>query len=166
MNWVTAKSKHAMDAQMPERRSTSLFSSQSGVAGSRLIRRGFTLVEVLATLLLIAIVLPAVMRGIVLASAAADAAKHRTVAQSLAQSKLADIISSGDWQSSSTLSGDFSPDAPDYKWGATIADWAQDTQGVGLEEIDITVSWNERGASKSLTISSLAYPRAASSTTN
>ena len=54
-------------------------------------RRGFTLLEVLATLVLVGIILPAVMHGISLATIAAGEAKHKVEAVSLAQTKLAEL---------------------------------------------------------------------------
>ena len=54
-------------------------------------RRGFTLIEVLATMVLLALVLPAVMRGATVALSAAASAKHRTEAATFAEAKAEDI---------------------------------------------------------------------------
>lgn len=117
--------------------------------------RGFTLIEVLATLLLMAIVLPAVMRGLTLATSAGSMAKWRTQAAGLAQSKLAELIATNQWQQSA-LSGDFAPDHPDFNWQATAQSWEGDTSGIGIQRIDLTVTWTERGRPQSLTLSTLA----------
>ncbi|HEV8377776.1 MAG TPA: type II secretion system protein, partial [Tepidisphaeraceae bacterium] len=61
-------------------------------------RRGFTLLEVLATLILIGIILPAVMGGISLATAAAGEAKHKVEAVSLAQTKLSELLATTQYQ--------------------------------------------------------------------
>ena len=57
-------------------------------------RQGFTLVEILVTLMLIAIVIPVIMKGISLGAQAASDAKRRTEAGGLAQEKLAEILAS------------------------------------------------------------------------
>ena len=88
-------------------------------------RRGFTLVEVLVTLLLLGIVLPTIMRGVALASTVASDAHRRTEAAGLAQAKLAEIVADDLWESGN-LSGDFSPDFPQYRWQASVQAWAGD----------------------------------------
>ncbi len=124
-------------------------------------RRGFTLIEVLVTLVFLAIVLPALMRGIGMTTQTADRAKKRTNATVLGQSKLAELavsISTGQAQNGNS-SGNFDGEWSAYHWEAVIQNWAQDTTSEGIQEIDLTVSWNDLGASKSITLSTLAYPR-------
>jgi general secretion pathway protein I len=116
---------------------------------------GFTLIEVLATLLLLAIVLPAVMRGITLATEAGSTARWRTNAAELARSKLAELVATHQWQQG-TLSGDFSPDWPAYQWQASVQSWPGDTSA-GLQQIDLTVTWTERNHPEALTLTTLAY---------
>ncbi|HEX4053970.1 MAG TPA: prepilin-type N-terminal cleavage/methylation domain-containing protein [Tepidisphaeraceae bacterium] len=122
-------------------------------------RRGFTLIEVLVTLVLIGIVLPAIMHGVTVAMAAGDSARHRNEATELAKSELAQIIAGSQWSNATNLSGDFSPDWPGYQWKATVYPWDQDTSGMGIQQIDLTVTWQERGHPESLTLTTLAYPR-------
>ncbi len=122
-------------------------------------RRAFTLIEVLATMLLMAIVLPAAMEGISLATRAADDAHRRTEAAGLAQEKLADLIAEGTWQGG-ILSGDFSALGwPQYTWQAAVNPWSLDPTDVGLQEIDLTVSWTARGRTQTITLSTLTYLR-------
>jgi len=121
-------------------------------------RRGFTLVEVLVTLLLLGIVLPTIMRGISMASTVASDAHRRTEAAGLAQAKLAEIVADDLWENGN-LSGDFSPDFPQYHWQANVQPWAGDQSGVGLQQIDLTISWEARNRQQSMIFSSLAYER-------
>jgi len=121
-------------------------------------RVGFTLIEVISALLILAIVIPAIMEGITVADRAADASRHRTEASGLAQTQLATILSTESWQTGSQ-SGDFSPDWPAYSWKSDVAAWSGDTEGVGLDQIDLTVTWTERGKPASLKLTTLAYPR-------
>ena len=123
-------------------------------------RRGFTLVECLATMLLMAIILPVVDQGIATTTLSAGTTRHRTEAAGLAQSKLSELMVSGSavW-SSGALSGDFGPDWPNYKWNATVGPWVNDTQAVGLEQLDVQVTWTDRNQAMSVTVSSLVYTR-------
>ena len=119
---------------------------------------GFTLIEVLAAMLLIGIVLPVVMQGVMAATRAGSDAHRRTEAATLAQSKLQELTVTGQWDGG-TLSGDFGADWPAYRWQATVADWANDAQGVGMQQVDVSVTWTDRGRPASLTVSGLAYVR-------
>ncbi len=129
----------------------------------RRMRGGFTLVEVLAATLLIAIVLPSIMEGVAVATRSATAARHRNEATSLAQGKLSELVATGEWQSGS-LSGDFSPDWPQYQWQATVQPWAADTTGAGLQQLDLRVSWLDRNRQESIALSTVIYPNQTSTT--
>jgi prepilin-type N-terminal cleavage/methylation domain-containing protein len=132
-------------------------------------RAGFTLVEVLAAMVLIAIVLPVAMHGIALASRAASMARHRSTAAQLGSSKLQEIVATAQWETSTSLSGDFSQEGPDYQdytWIAQVQQWnqrgvsAQDIQPQTLSELDLKVIWKSRGQEQSLTFSTLVYSNA------
>jgi prepilin-type N-terminal cleavage/methylation domain-containing protein len=121
-------------------------------ASIRKSRRGFTLLEVLATLVLIGIILPAVMHGISLATIAAGQAKHKVEAASLAQTKLAELIS--DYQTLNQTgggSGSF-PDYPGYSWTSTI-----EQRDTNLSQITVRVSWFSRGQERFVDLASMAY---------
>jgi hypothetical protein len=90
---------------------------------------------------------------------AGDAARHRNDAIQLAKSQLVQIVAEIQSATATNLSGDFSPDWPGYQWKATVQPWNQDTSGMGIQEIDLTVSWQERGGAETLTLTSLAYQR-------
>jgi len=115
-------------------------------------RRAFTLVEILATLVLVAIILPVAMSGISLALGVADQSRRHTEAASLAQTKMAEIIASQQWQTSS-LAGDFAPDRPEYRWVAQVTDW----QGTTVKQLDVQVLWNHGGTEQGVTLSTLVY---------
>src|SRR2546423_9326344 len=86
--------------------------------------KGFTLIEVLATMVLMAIVLPVTMQALSVSLGAASSARHTTEASGLAQAKLNELISTGQWNS--TSNGDFGTDHPGYRWeiGSSARDYS------------------------------------------
>ena len=124
---------------------------------------GFTLVEVLAAMLLIGIVMPIVMQGISASTRAGSVARRRTDAATLAASKLAELTVTNQWDGG-TLSGDFGTDFPGFTWAATVTAWAGDTSGIGLQQLDVKVSWPDAGRQSSVTVTGLVYVRPTPST--
>ncbi|MCY3023879.1 MAG: prepilin-type N-terminal cleavage/methylation domain-containing protein [Planctomycetota bacterium] len=112
--------------------------------------RGFTLMEVLAAAVLVAIVMPAAMHGISVAASLANVARHRTEAAALAQSKLGELQATRGWQTGN-LSGDFGPEHPEFRWSADLVAWEPGT----LQQLDVTVLWNSRGREQRVTLSTL-----------
>jgi prepilin-type N-terminal cleavage/methylation domain-containing protein len=118
----------------------------------RTSRRGFTLLEVLATMVLIGIILPAVMHGISLATIAAGEAKHKVEAASLAQTKMAELTA--DFQTMNqqgASSGSFS-DYPGYSWTSSI-----EMRDTNLSQITVRVSWFARGQERFVDLASMIY---------
>lgn len=113
--------------------------------------RGFTLIEVLSTLVFVAIVLPLVMQGISLATNAASLARRNLEAAALAEEKLSELVATQEW-SSGSLSGDFGEDWPDYKWTAETV--SRDTE---LMELTIRVTWESRGDERSVSVTTMAF---------
>jgi len=136
---------------------------------SRRRRSGFTLIEVLGTLLLLGIVIPAAMEAMSVALATSGAVRHRTEAAVLAESQLTDLVVTGEWQDG-LLSGDFPPDQlgytaadwPNFRWEASAAAWDQGNSGV--QELIVKVSWTRNSIEESITASTLVYVSAASQT--
>ncbi|MBM4016949.1 MAG: type II secretion system protein [Planctomycetes bacterium] len=116
-------------------------------------RRAFTLIEILATLVLVAIILPVAMSGISLALTVADESRRQTEAASLAQAKMAEIVACAQWNNAS-LAGDFGPEQPLYRWSAQVTDWQQ---AANVRQLDVQVWWNLRGRDRSVTLTTLVY---------
>ena len=114
-------------------------------------RRAFTLIEVLATLVVIGIILPVAMHGISLAVLAAGNARASAEASSLAQAKLSELSATTDFFPGS-MSGDFGPDHPEYQWQVQTS-----SIDLGLEEMTVVVSWAARGQTRSVSVSTWAY---------
>ena len=118
----------------------------------RRTRRGFTLIEVLAALLLLGIVLPAAMGGLNLCMRAAAHARHKQEAALLAESKLNEILAARDAAAFGS-GGAFGDDWPEYRWSLATA-----AGPFGLDELDLTVDWQERGRTQSLTLGTMMLP--------
>ncbi len=123
-------------------------------------RRGFTLVEVLAAFVLIAIILPAVAKGISVCVKAEDQARKIVEVAALADSKMSELMAYTSWQGES-VSGDFGPDYPDYRWTAASLTF-MDT----LEEVVLIITWPEVGVERSWTLSTLVYRSSSTSTSS
>jgi len=121
-------------------------------AGGLARRSGFTLIEVLAALLLVAIVLPAAMRGVGLAVEATARTQRHELAATLGTNKLNELIATGGW-SSEAAEGDFGEDYPAYRWELIVEDW----QGATVQLVELEVLWESRGSARSLSVSTLVY---------
>ena len=115
-------------------------------------RKTFTIVEVLATLTLAAIVLPAAVNGILLCLATAGHARDQAQAASLAQSKMAEIVTNNEVYEAK-MTGDFGEDLPEFTWAAQVSDWEDDR----LVQLDVSVMWNRRGLERQVTLNTLVY---------
>jgi type II secretion system protein I len=117
----------------------------------RTARGGFTLVEVLASLALVAVILPVALKGVSLAMGAADLARDRVEAAGLAEAKLNELLADGTWQSG-VQSGEFETERPGWEWELTVEDWS----GTTLRQVEIAVTWTSRGRERSVSIVTLA----------
>ncbi len=107
--------------------------------------RGFTLLEVMVAMAIIAVALTAVLGSQSQSVSLASEAKFHTTASLLAQSKMAEIrlkqpedLISG--------SGDFGEDFPGYVWQITLNSLNSDnTEDIAefLVQIDLEISWGE-----------------------
>ena len=115
-------------------------------------RRGFTLLEVLATLMLMGIVLYPVLQGISFATAAAGEARHKVEAVSLAQSKLAELTAEYQLLSEAGSKSGAFPDFPAYTWTSLI-----EMRDTNLSQITVRVAWVARGQERHVELSSMIY---------
>lgn len=107
--------------------------------------RGFTLLEVMFALAIIAISLTAVLGSQSQGVSLASEAKFRTTAAFLAQSKMAEIEVKKERELTSD-SGDFGEDFPGYMWELNVsAVMLGGLEGISdhLEQIDLKISWGE-----------------------
>jgi type II secretion system protein I len=114
--------------------------------------RGLTLAEVLAAIVIVAVVVPVAMQGVSIATGLASLTRQRAQATSLAESKLDEIVVGQLWQGAQ-LSGDFAPQFPDYHWQADVSDWEE----ADMKQIQLHVSWVNRGKDREIILSTLVY---------
>src|SRR5512143_57231 len=88
-------------------------------------RAGFTLAEVLAALLFMAIVIPVAVQGLHIASRAGSVAERKAVGARLAETKLNELIVTGQWQSSAQR-GTIAEGLRSYSWALHSEPWAED----------------------------------------
>jgi general secretion pathway protein I len=108
-------------------------------------REGFTLLEVMVAVAIIAMALVAALGSQSQSVSLASEAKFATTAVFLAQQKMAelDIIDPKDLSSDS---GDFGDDFPGYGWRADVADVMAADDGKAsdhVKRIDLTVFWTD-----------------------
>ena len=105
--------------------------------------RGFTLLEVMIAVALIAVALVTLLGSQSQSVSYANSAKFETMAALLAQSKMSKILIQ-DADALSGDSGDFGDDYQGYAWEATVSDVSiagLDTISEYLKQIDLTVTW-------------------------
>ncbi len=113
-------------------------------------RSAFTLVEVLAAIVVISIVVPVAMQGVSLALAAAQNARKSAEAAQLAESKLAEVTTQTTLMAGSQ-GGTFDT-MPGYSWQAQTV-----SRDMGLLEVTVQVTWTARGAPRTVSVSSWVY---------
>ena len=111
-------------------------------------RAGFTLMEVLAVLLLMGLVLPVLLRGASLALSASSHARRVAQATALAGERLEEIVLSGNL---SAGSGRFESPWQDYEWTATVT-----ARDYNLSEVVVVVQWQARDKAHSVRLATLA----------
>lgn len=112
--------------------------------------RGFTFVELLATVVLIAAILPVAMRGIGLCTRLAGQSRRQLEAASLARMKVTDLVVSGDYLSGDQQ-GEFDETWAGYRWQAEVNAWTDDA----LQQLDVTVFWTAQSQERSLSLTTL-----------
>ena len=104
--------------------------------------RGFTLVEMLAAMLFVAIVIPAAARGLILANRAGVVAERTRVAAELADYLLTEAIVTESWMDG-YQEGDFGEEWPEYRWVLEDDSWDEDTMRVVSVEVLFNVQETE-----------------------
>ena len=100
-------------------------SSAESASSRRRLQGGFTLAEVLAALLFMAIVIPVAMQGLQIASRAGSVSERKAMAARLAENKLNELIVTGQWQSAAQK-GTIQEGLRSYSWSLRSEPWVKD----------------------------------------
>lgn len=122
--------------------------------------RGFTLVEILATFVLIALILPVVMEGLSLSMKLGVKSKRQVEAGALAETRLAELLLSGEYDNGDQ-SGEFDGKSG-YMWRLEVTDWEREGS---MQQLTMTVDWTDAlGSDHSVELSTLVYTTSESET--
>jgi general secretion pathway protein I len=105
-------------------------------------QKGFTLLEIMIAVAIIAIALTTLLGSQSQSVYFANSVKFETMATLLAQSKMSELVREDSFSLSSN-NGDFGDDFPGYTWEATVGDIVIEGIDVSdyLKQIDLTVAW-------------------------
>jgi type II secretory pathway pseudopilin PulG len=114
---------------------------------------GFTLAEVLAALIFLAILVPTVIEGLTLANRVSVMTERSAGAGELAENKMNELLLDGTSSDASESSaGDFGTDWPGYRWESTEEAWDEDNT---MTQLSVEVFYPVQGAEHSVTLSTL-----------
>jgi len=105
--------------------------------------KGFTLLEVMIAVALIAIALTTLLGSQSQSVSFANSAKFETMAALLAQGKMSEVVIQAADELASD-SGDFGDDYPGYAWEVTVSDvFIEGVDNISdyLKQVDLTVTW-------------------------
>jgi prepilin-type N-terminal cleavage/methylation domain-containing protein len=115
--------------------------------------RGFTLAEVLAALLMMAIIIPVAMEGMSVASRAGILANRKAIAMRVAERVLNELIIEGQTQQSSA-SGTTTEGETNYPWAMRTETWPEDA----MQQMTVTVTFTVQGDPFDVSLTTLLPP--------
>jgi type II secretory pathway pseudopilin PulG len=127
--------------------------------GQRRADSGFTLAEVLAALLFLAIVIPAAVEVLQVASLAGEVAARKSEAVRVADRVLSESIVTTNWMS--RQSGTISEGILDFRWIVTSRSWTQLSvaqSSTPMQLVTAQVTYSAQGKDYSVSLSTLASP--------
>ena len=141
------RNKQIGQIQPIKKRGHSITLGTLGTYGFRHFQSGFTLLEVMIAIAIIAITLVAVFGSQSQSLSLANEAKFNTTAPLLAQSKMAEFEAINPEYLTSN-SGDFGDNFPNYQWNLTVSDVSfvgADEALDYLKRIDLNLFYGEQG---------------------
>jgi Tfp pilus assembly protein PilV len=116
---------------------------------------GFTLAEVLAALLFMAIVIPVAVEGLRIASLAGEVGERKSRAARVAERMLTESLITSNWsksvQSGTAWEGDYA-----FRWNLRSETWAQDGTQYAPRQLSIEVLYTVQNRDYALRLSTLA----------
>jgi Tfp pilus assembly protein PilV len=129
------------------------FGTPTGRAGRRL-DAGFTLAEVLAALLFMAIVIPAAIEALRIASLAGTVAERKGEAARVAQRLLAENLVTTNWNQSAQ-SGTLTEGRRQFRWTMRTDPWNQDRNQNVILQLSVEVKYAAQNRDYSVRMSTL-----------
>ena len=116
----------------------------------RSARRAFTLVEVLASLMLIALVVPVAMEAMAVASRAGELGQRKAAAVRVGERVLGELLAEG--QLATGASSGVAQEGPfEYPWSVRVENWPEDA----LQQATVTVTFSVRGTAQEIALATL-----------
>ena len=122
----------------------------------RVPHSAFTLVEVLAALLFLAIAVPAIVGALSVASRTSEVAERSSIAGGLAENKLNEMLVDNAWQSAAQSNGDCGADFPFYHWQMSTQTWAGGANTTGTGTATPTTSSTTTGTTGTSSLTELS----------
>lgn len=125
--------------------------------GTRAACAAFTLAEVLAALLFLALVVPVVLEGLQVASMAGQAGQREATAYRIGERVLNEYLTVAASGSSSASAGTILEGVHEYRWSLTTATWDQDT----MQQVSVVVRFSVQDRERQVRLSTLTastYP--------
>ena len=120
------------------------------------VENGFTLIEILVTLTILTLTMPALVRSFGQAQREQALSENKTTALYLLKYQMALIESEG-FPEIGSDSGEFG-EGSRYTWTSEITD-VESEEIEGLRSINLTVIWQEQGKEKSISVATLMSAR-------
>ena len=120
------------------------------------VENGFTLIEILVTLTILTLTMPAIVRTFGQAQREHALSENKTTALYLLKYQMALIESEG-FPEIGSESGEFG-EGSRYTWTSEITD-VESEEIEGLRSINLTVIWQEQGKEKSISVATLMSDR-------
>jgi prepilin-type N-terminal cleavage/methylation domain-containing protein len=120
-------------------------------------QRGFTLAEILAALVLLAILVPVTLEAVSVASRAGILGQRKAVAMRIAERVLEEQFAAGQLATSPTSSGAITESNIVYPWTLRIDGWAEDNR-ITMSVATVTVEFNVQGSVYDVSASTLFNP--------
>ncbi len=120
------------------------------------VENGFTLIEILVTLTILTLTMPALVRSFGQAQREQALSENKTTALYLLKYQMALIESEG-FPEIGSESGEFG-EGSRYTWTSEITD-VESEEIEGLRSINLTVIWQEQGKEKSISVATLMSDR-------
>lgn len=115
----------------------------------------FTLAEVLAALLFMAIVIPVALQGLRIASRAGEFAERKREAARVAEKILNESIVTTNWNSSATSGTLYEADR-EYIWSLRTESWTEASTVTAMQMLTVAVEYPVQGEKYTVELSTLA----------